>query len=243
MDQQQLKTSWQVRIVVGIIAFLMLFSTVAVYALIVLTKENDKKENTQVAEELAKVEEELTEKRKAVEELVSKLSDKYFDELKSYRSYVKSYNAQAVNNGSLKTKDLKVGKGKEITSDSSYYSYYIGWCSDETIFDSSFNDSDKPTALIDPISYTAGESNFIAGWEEGVLGMKVGGVRQLEIPSTLAYGDSQSVCNTANSPLKYIVMVVDPGEDYDAKLAAYNEVYQQYLVLYYSQNGTLNTVQ
>ena len=78
MDQKQLKTSWQTRIVIGIIAFLMLFSTVAVYALIVLSSENKKKEDTVANEELKKVEEELNVKRNEVETMATELSAKQF---------------------------------------------------------------------------------------------------------------------------------------------------------------------
>ena len=157
MDSKQLKTSWQTRLVIGIIAFLMLFSTVAVYALIVLSGEKEKKGNTNVSEELTKVEKELSEKRNELTAEVSKLSEKYYDEMKSYRSYVKSYNSQTVNNAGLKTTDIKEGDGEEIKEDSSYYSYYIGWCADESVFDSSFDDYASATTLVDPIAYTSGE--------------------------------------------------------------------------------------
>lgn len=239
MDQKQLKTSWQQRIIIGIIAFLLLFSTVAVYALIVLSNEKSKSKNEQVSKELTKVEEELTAKRNELETMVKGFSDTYYGKFSNYRSRVRSYNATSVNNSGLTTEDLEIGSGAEITSETSYYSYYIGWCADESVFDSSFDSWENPTALIDPLSYTSGESEFVQGWEDGVLGMKIGGVREIAIPGELAYGETKEICGGKNSPLKFIIMAVDPGEEYTKKVDEYNELMNQYYVLYYSQNQDL----
>lgn len=239
MDQKQLKTSWQQRVVIGIIAFLLLFSTIAVYALIVLSNQKSSKSSEQVSEELAQIEEQLDSKREELETIIKGLSDQYYDKLSGYRSRVRSYNATSVNNAGLTTSDLETGTGAEIAEDSSYYSYYIGWCADESIFDSSFDDLDNPTQLVDPISYTNGESEFVQGWEDGVIGMKVGGVREISIPGELAYGETKEICGGTNSPLKFIIMTVDPGEEYERLLGEYNELVNQYQVLYYSQNQDL----
>lgn len=239
MDQNQLKTSWKTRIVVGIIAFLMLFSTVAVYALIVLSGENKKTKTADSSEELKKVEEELALKRNEVETLAVELSNKYYGEFSDYRSNVKSYNAASVDNAGLKTNDLKAGDGAEITAESSYFAYYIGWCADESVFDSSFDSWDSPKELNAPIQYTAGSSSFVAGWEEGVIGMHIGGIRQIDIPGNLAYGETREICGGKNSPLKFMVYAIDPGSDYEAKLNEYNKLVEQYYVLYYSQNQDL----
>lgn len=239
MDQNQLKTSWKTRIIIGIIAFLMLFSTVAVYALIVLSNENTKKKDSVASKELEEVQKEMEEKRKELETLSDELSKKHYDTLASYRSSVRSYNAKSVDNAGLKTTDLKKGNGTEIKEDSSYYSYYIGWCADETVFDSSFDDFKSPKSLVAPMDYTHGSSSFVAGWEEGVIGMKTGGVREIDIPGELAYGDKQEICGGKNTPLKFIVYIIDPGEEYTKKLEEYNNLFQQYYVLYYSQNQDL----
>lgn len=239
MDQKQLKTSWQTRIVIGVIAFLMLFSTVAVYALIVLSSENKKKTSADASEELKAVEEELATKRNDVETLAVELSNKYYGEFSNYRSNVKSYNAATVNNDGLKTNDLKVGDGAEITAESSYYAYYIGWCADESIFDSSFNSWDNPTELNAPLQFEAGSSSFVAGWEEGVIGMHIGGIRQIDVPGELAYGETREICGSTNSPLKFMVYAVDPGAEYTKKLEEYNKLVEQYYILYYSQQQDL----
>ena len=236
MDQSQLKTSWKTRVIIGVIAFLMLFSTVAVYALIVLSSENKKGENAKVSEELAKVEKELDEKRAEAEKLTDALSDKYYATLKSYTSAVKSYNAQSVNNAGLKTKDLVEGKGEKITADTEYYSYYIGWCADESVFDSSFDSWESRKSLVAPIQYIPNESSFVAGWEEGVIGMKVGGIREIDIPGELAYGDTREICGGTNSPLKFIVYPVEVSEEYKKVIKEFDTLYMQYYVLSSSQS-------
>lgn len=239
MDQKELKTSWKTRIVVGIIAFLMLFSTVAVYALIVLSSENKKKPKAEVSEALSKVEEELGNKKKEVEDISVELSNKHYGTMSKYRSRVKSYNAASVNSAGLKTEDLVKGNGAEITAESTYYSYYIGFCPNEEVFDSSFDDYKNPKELVAPLEYKAGESSFVAGWEEGVIGMKIGGVREISIPGELAYGDSREICGGTNTPLKFIIYAVDPGENFKTKIDEYNKLYEQYYILYYSQNQDL----
>ncbi len=236
MDQNQLKTTWKTRIIVGVIAFLMLFSTVAVYVLIVLSNENKKVNNEVASEELKKVEKELDEKRAEAEALTDELSNKHFGTLKKYRSAVKSYNAQAVNDAGLKTKDLAKGSGAEIKSDTEYYAYYIGWCADESVFDSSFDSWDSASSLSAPIQYTPGESSLIAGWVDGIIGMRIGGVREIDIPGELAYGNDREICGGKNSPLKFIVYPVEVSDKYKQTVKEFDLLYNQYTVLYYSQN-------
>ena len=63
--------------------------------------------------------------------------------------------------------------------------HYVGvLSSDGTRFDGNFGSS--------PFSLTLGKGQVIKGWDEGLLGMKAGGMRQLDIPADLAYGDSGS---------------------------------------------------
>lgn len=63
--------------------------------------------------------------------------------------------------------------------------HYVGvLSSDGTRFDGNFGSS--------PFSLTLGKGQVIKGWDEGLLGMKTGGMRQLDIPADLAYGDAGS---------------------------------------------------
>ena len=47
---------------------------------------------------------------------------------------------------------------------------------------------------------------LIEGWNNGVVGMRINGVREITIPGELAYGDSTEICGGYNKPLKFIVM-------------------------------------
>ena len=82
----------------------------------------------------------------------------------------------------LTIEDLVVGKGRTAVPGRDIVVHYAGWLADGTQFDSSKEKQD-------PFEFTLGKSEVIAGWEEGLRGMKVGGKRKLVIPSDLAYGD------------------------------------------------------
>jgi FKBP-type peptidyl-prolyl cis-trans isomerase len=77
--------------------------------------------------------------------------------------------------------DVVVGDGDEATAGKYVTVHYTGWLTDGTKFDSS-KDRD------DPFDFPLGGRHVIAGWDEGVQGMKVGGTRKLTIPPNLGYG-------------------------------------------------------
>ena len=81
--------------------------------------------------------------------------------------------------------DIVEGDGAEAESGQHVSVHYTGWLEDGTVFDSSVERGV-------PFEFDLGAGNVIAGWDEGVAGMKVGGKRQLVIPSDLAYGDQGS---------------------------------------------------
>ncbi len=205
MDQKLLKTSWKQRAVIIVIALLMIFSFVATYTAILLS--NNKSSSSDSSDdnpELTAIQEEYQKKSEEITTYATTLSGKYFDTLKEYKSRVKAYNATTANSDGLKTTDLVEGTGRELKADDTdYFAYYIGWCADESIFDSSFDSTDSPTTLKTPLSAASG---LIEGWNQGVIGMKLGGVREITIPGELAYGDTQEICGGKNSPLKFVVL-------------------------------------
>lgn len=77
--------------------------------------------------------------------------------------------------------DQKLGTGTEAVSGKRVTVNYTGTLTDGKKFDSSY---DRGI----PFSFTLGAGEVIAGWDEGVAGMKVGGKRKLTIPSSLGYG-------------------------------------------------------
>lgn len=97
----------------------------------------------------------------------------------------------------LQIKDLKVGKGPAAKDGDTVSVHYTGWLLDGTKFDSS-RDRDQP------FSFTLGQGGVIKGWDKGVVGMKVGGKRELVIPPDLAYGQRGSPPKIPpNAPLKF----------------------------------------
>ncbi len=81
----------------------------------------------------------------------------------------------------LTIEELAVGDGATANSGDQVTVHYTGWLTNGRKFDSSLDRRD-------PFSFSLGRGNVIAGWDEGVAGMKVGGRRKLTIPPELGYG-------------------------------------------------------
>jgi FKBP-type peptidyl-prolyl cis-trans isomerase FkpA len=81
----------------------------------------------------------------------------------------------------LMIEDLTLGTGDLANAGQKVTVHYTGWLTDGTKFDSSKDRND-------PFVFPLGKRQVIAGWDEGVQGMRVGGVRKLTIPSALGYG-------------------------------------------------------
>lgn len=79
--------------------------------------------------------------------------------------------------------DKKVGTGKVAVDGKTVVVNYKGWLDDGTVFDTSKKEGRTP------FEFTLGAGMVIKGWDEGVKGMKVGGIRELTIPSDLGYGE------------------------------------------------------
>jgi len=77
--------------------------------------------------------------------------------------------------------DLKVGDGREAHVGETAIVHYTGWLKDGTKFDSSVDRNQ-------PFSFRLGAGRVIKGWDEGVVGMKIGSKRKLLIPPNLGYG-------------------------------------------------------
>ncbi len=81
----------------------------------------------------------------------------------------------------LRYQDISQGQGAEAVAGRTVSVHYTGWLANGEKFDSS---RDRKQ----PFSFALGAGQVIAGWDEGVAGMKVGGQRKLVIPSNLGYG-------------------------------------------------------
>lgn len=82
----------------------------------------------------------------------------------------------------LKIEDSVVGTGEEAISGKTISVHYTGTLTNGTKFDSSKDRGE-------PFEFTLGAGQVIKGWDQGFVGMKVGGKRKLIIPSSLGYGE------------------------------------------------------
>jgi FKBP-type peptidyl-prolyl cis-trans isomerase len=100
--------------------------------------------------------------------------------------------------------DVKTGTGAVVSAGSSINVQYTGWLqSSSKKFDSSYDHGGQP------FNVTVGQGQVIPGWDEGLVGMKVGGTRRLIIPPALAYGSTGSPPTIpANATLIFDVTVV-----------------------------------
>lgn len=202
MDEKELKTSPKQRFFIILIAVLMVGSIIASYAAIVIAGSNGTSTTSSSIDEAKVAELKADYDEKQAE--FKKLAQGDFDEFIKYKSEITAYNETAANTGGVTTKDLKTGTGREIgEDDEDYLAYYVGWCADETVFDSSFDNATSPTAFTKILDASLG---MIEGWTLGVAGMKIGGVRVITVPGELAYGDTMEICGGTNKPLKFMIM-------------------------------------
>ena len=101
---------------------------------------------------------------------------------------------QTMNNG-LVIEDIKIGDGQEVEKFNIVTVNYTGLLENGTKFDSSLNPGRTP------FRFTVGAGQVIKGWDEGLMGMKVGGKRKLTIPPELGYGSRDNGPIPANSTL------------------------------------------
>ncbi len=113
---------------------------------------------------------------------------------------------QYENAESTMIQDSVVGTGPEAASGDTAAVVYKGWLTDGTLFDQSSVDDQNQ---ITPIAFTLGSGQVIAGWEQGIFGMKVGGKRRLVIPSEFGYGPNGQGSIPASSMLIFDVELVN----------------------------------
>lgn len=102
----------------------------------------------------------------------------------------------------LVIEDVRVGTGAAVTKGDTVEVQYAGRLQDGTEFDSSYKRGDT-------FSFKVGAGRVIAGWEEGLVGMQVGGERVLVIPASMAYGNRQVGIIPPNSPLVFSIELLN----------------------------------
>ena len=103
--------------------------------------------------------------------------------------------------------DILVGNGAEAATGKNLTVQYKGWVYDGSqpdgkglLFDNSAPDS--------PFTFVLGSQSVIAGWDQGLVGMKVGGIRRLVIPPSLGYGNIRNFSIPPYSTLVFEVELV-----------------------------------
>ena len=100
----------------------------------------------------------------------------------------------------LRYRDIDLGTGPVIKEHMDIKVLYTGWLTNGVKFDS--------TATGQPLTIPIGRGRVIKGWDEGIIGMRVGGRRQLIVPPELAYGSNRAGLIPADAVLVFDVRVV-----------------------------------
>lgn len=112
---------------------------------------------------------------------------------------------------SLIVNDTKVGTGREATSGATVYMHYTGWLYRPLAKNMRGRQFDSSIPRGEPLDFVLGTGRVIKGWDQGIVGMKVGGKRTLIIPSELAYGSRAAPGGgiPPNSALIFDVELID----------------------------------
>jgi peptidylprolyl isomerase len=103
----------------------------------------------------------------------------------------------------LEVIDIQLGEGKEVVKGALITTHYTGFLQDGTVFDSS-HERGKPFQCV------IGTGRVIKGWDIGLMGMKVGGKRNLSVPAHLAYGERQMGAHIKpNSDLRFEIELLE----------------------------------
>jgi peptidylprolyl isomerase len=105
-------------------------------------------------------------------------------------------------NDDLQVIDLQVGDGKAAVKGALITTQYRGWLEDGTEFDSSWSRGK-------PFQCVIGTGRVIKGWDQGIMGMQVGGKRKLLVPAHLAYGERTMGKIPPNSNLSFEIELLE----------------------------------
>ncbi len=197
-------TSTAQRTGIWIIAVVLTVGTLAGFIAMILAPQNEKTDAARLQASYAEYQKATDEYQKKLQAQADKYSAIYYAGFSQYSTIPAAFTAGDVK--TLASRDIVVGSGEEIKQGTAYSAYYIGWNPKGKVFDQSI-ESGK---LKSPIA----GGDQIVGWNEGVVGMKIGGVRELTIPSDKAYGPTERSADIpANTPLKFIVMAIPKVEE------------------------------
>ncbi|MGE8409712.1 MAG: FKBP-type peptidyl-prolyl cis-trans isomerase [Pseudomonas sp.] len=102
----------------------------------------------------------------------------------------------------LQITDVQLGDGKEVVKGALITTHYTGTLADGSVFDSS-HQRGKPFQCV------IGTGRVIKGWDQGLMGMKVGGKRTLVVPAHLGYGERTMGSIPPNSDLHFEIELLE----------------------------------
>lgn len=198
-------TTRRQRLGIWIITGVMTIGTLGGFIAMMVAPGNEARDQAALEEQTKQYQAALEAHQQQVAAQTTELSSRYAPLFLPYASRVAAFDTAAVTE--LTTEDLVVGQGAEVTPESQVAMYYIGWNPKGEIFDQSINDQSlKAPFVVDGLA----KAPVIEGWKKGLIGMKIGGVRELAIPAAQAYGESgKGEKIPANTPLKFVVMAID----------------------------------
>lgn len=196
------------RVAIFVIMIVLVVGTLGSFAVMVLAQQEQSKAAAALQKAQAAYEKEQKAHQVKVDAKAAELSKQYYPIFSPYFDRVGKFDIDGVTE--LSTEDLLVGDGEEITGTTPFANYFIGWDANGTKFQGGNNVDFDNAALTAPFTVENGLDNasLIAGWKEGIKGMRIGGVRELTIPSDKAYGEQGSDSIAPNMPLKFLVMAI-----------------------------------
>ncbi|KAB0548655.1 FKBP-type peptidyl-prolyl cis-trans isomerase [Pseudomonas argentinensis] len=102
----------------------------------------------------------------------------------------------------LRIEDIHPGDGKAVVKGALITTQYRGWLEDGTEFDSSYSRGK-------PFQCVIGTGRVIKGWDQGLMGMQVGGKRRLFVPAHLAYGERSMGAIPPHSNLNFEIELLE----------------------------------
>lgn len=193
-----------------VILVVLVVGTLGSFAVLGIDMRNQADEAARQQQLLTEYDDKVSEYQKKLDAQAAELSAMHYATFKPYESRVAEFDRDGVTE--MKVEDLVVGTGAEIGDDTSFSAYYIGWNPKGKVFDQSI-DGDKLKSPL-PVSPSLKEASLIEGWKEGMKGMKIGGIREISIPSDKAYGEQgQGDDIPPNTPIKFVVMAIESPEE------------------------------
>lgn len=224
MNEGKMATTKTQRYGILIILIVTVLGTLGSFAVIILAAENQADDSAKQQQVLAEYQASYKAYQEKVNAQGDELSKQYYQTFSQYADQVAAFELDSVN--ALATEDIVVGDGEEVTGTTKFAAYYIGWNPKGTVFDQSIDTNNGK--LKAPLAVASGldAASLIAGWKEGMKGMRIGGIRLIAIPSDKAYGEQgQGDDIPPNTPIKFVVMAI-PAQAEIAQPTIPAELYQ-----------------